>query len=469
MKLLSIRWKLTLWYTAVLAAVLAAFSAAVYVFLRHELLQRVDEGLTEEVSDVLSEVRRANDSQGLHRWLDRRFAQHAGFDFQITAADGSLFFANERLAAQSLPLPATISSTAACRTATVPGGGRHRVVAVTAQGPSGPLTVQVSRTLDPLERELSELLFALLVTGPLALAAAVGGGYFLARRALSPVQKITQTANEITAERLDRRVPRGNSGDELGALAATLNGMIERLERSFLEMQRFAADAAHELRTPLAIIRTEAEIALRSPRSAQEYCRVLESTLEETVRLARIADRLLFLCRQDAGLDTAGREEVNAQALVAEAVGNMQWVAEAKEISLSLARNEDCQLLADPSQLLRVLYNLLDNAIKFTPAGGSIEVSSKHVDGRLVIRVTDSGFGIPQEHLPHVFDRFYHVDPARTAGGGAGLGLAICQSIVKSHGGSISVESQVGLGSVFGVSLPLVARSAPRPGAFEDR
>src|SRR5262249_2913336 len=196
------------------------------------------------------------------------------------------------------------------------GGRGWRVAGVRVHGPGDPLTVQVARSLTSFEHESRELLLTFLVTGPLTLLAAVGGGYFLARRALAPVDQITATANQITADRLSQRIQIDNAHDELGALGHTLNRMIERLEHSFTEMQRFTADAAHELRTPLAVMRTEAEVALRSRRSADEYERVLGNLLEEANRLGHLAERLLFLCRQDAGLHNVPPQQFSVDDLI---------------------------------------------------------------------------------------------------------------------------------------------------------
>lgn len=456
MRRLSIRWKLTLWYGTVLAVVLAGFGAAVYFTMRHQMRERVDQGLAEELADVLSEVRRARDERGLAEWLDRRFAHHEGFDFQITRPGGDRFFANQRLGDTVLPAPEGGAPPSPTFRDISLGGRRWRVVAVGARGPTDLLTVQVARSLESFEHESGELLFTLLLTGPLALLAAVGGGYFLARRALAPVDRITATANEITADRLSRRVEVANPDDELGALAQTLNRMIERLERSFAEMQRFTADAAHELRTPLAVIRNEAEVALRMRRSPEAYTQVLENLLEEVSRLSQMAERLLFLSRQDAGLHPSTREEAAADELLREVAATMQLVASEKGVELSVGPNAVCRLVTDPRQLRRVLYNLLDNAIKYTPVGGSVVLTGAVEGGNWSVTVTDTGVGISAEHLPHVFERFYRADPARSEdGSGVGLGLAICRSIVNGLGGRITVTSTLGQGTTLRVELPL--------------
>jgi two-component system heavy metal sensor histidine kinase CusS len=454
---LSIRWKLTLWYGAVLAAVLAAFSTVVFLTMRHQLLGRVDQGLTEELADVLFEVHRASDDPGLAEWLERRFARHEGFDFQVTRPGGERFFVNQRLGDTALPIPKdSLAQTPSFEVVTLKDGRRWRIVGVKVQGPSSPLIVQVARSLASFDQECRELLFTFVVTGPLTLLVAVGGGYFLARRALAPVEQITRTADEITADRLNRRVEVPNPRDEMGGLAGTLNRMIGRLERSFAEMQRFTADAAHELRTPLAVLRNEIEVALRAPRSPEEYGRVLENLLEEVNRLSLVAEQLLFLCRQDAGLHPAAQDEVAAEVLLQEVVGNMRLVAEEKGVGLDLKENDPCSLVTDPRQLRRVLYNLLDNAIKYTGPVGRVTVSGMTRDRVWSVTIADTGVGIPPEHLPHVFERFYRVDAARSGdGNGAGLGLAICQSIMTALGGAITLQSAVCHGTNVRVEVPV--------------
>lgn len=457
MRRLNIRWKLTLWYGGVLAVVLVAFSATIFLTMRYQLLERTDQGLAEELADVRHEVKRAENPTTLHEWLDRRFARHEGFDFQITKPSGERFFVNTRLADKTLPVPEEVGGEDGPRYETVElaGRGRWRIVSERVPGPEGPLRVQVARSLASYDHELRELLTAFLLTGPLTLLLAVAGGYFLARRALAPVQRMTETADQITADRLSQRVEVANPHDELGALGQTLNRMIGRLERSFAEMQQFTADAAHELRTPLAVIRNEAEVALRSPRSPDEYCHVIGDMLEETNRLSGIADQLLFLCRNDAGLNPPVREEVKADELLAEVVGNMRMVAEAKGVVLTLADNPSVQMSSDSRQLRRVFYNLLDNAIKYTGSGGRVTVKGTVAADRWLVSVSDTGPGIAPEHLPRIFDRFYRVDPSRTGDGdGAGLGLAICQSIIKGLGGRIKVDSALGQGTTLVVELP---------------
>jgi heavy metal sensor kinase len=454
MRRLNIRWTLTLWYGGVLAAVLIVFSAVVFLVMRQQLLQRIDQGLSEELADVRHEIERAKSSTSLLEWLERRFGRHEGFDFQITRPSGGRYFVSARFADKQLPGPRDWNSSGVAFENVALGAGRWRVVCEEVKGPDGILTVQVARSLAAFDNESSTLLLTFFMTGPLTLLFVVGGGYFLARRALAPVQSMTQSANQISADRLSQRIDVENPDDELGALAQTLNRMIERLERSFAEMQRFTADAAHELRTPLAVIRNEAEVALRVSRTPDEYSHVLGNLLEETNRLSHMADQLLFLCRQDAGLLAGKQDRVNIDTLLRDVIANMQLVADAKAVALSLTADCNCDVRGDASQLRRVFYNLLDNAIKYTDSGGTVAVAATAARGAVSVSIKDSGIGIPAEHLPRIFDRFYRVDPARAGEAGAGLGLSICQSIIASHDGTIVVESRLQKGTMVCVTLP---------------
>jgi heavy metal sensor kinase len=320
------------------------------------------------------------------------------------------------------------------------------------------LTIQVARPLEELDHESGELMLALLLAGPLTLLVAVSGGYFLARRALAPVNLLRRRTNEITADRLDRRLPVSNPADELGLLAGTINEMIARLERSFAEVRRFTADASHELRTPLAVIRSEAEIALGRASASPEQQARLGSILEECDRLGRLTDQLLSLAREDAGVSRQTRERLDLAALAAGTVETMRPLAEAEGVRLHVGGSASVWVEGDEARLRQVFFNLLDNAIKYTPKGGEVDVCVESVDGRAVATVHDTGEGIAAEHLPRVFDRFYRVDKARSRErGGTGLGLSIVRSVVAAHGGSIELDSAPGRGTTARVHLPLEA------------
>lgn len=457
MRGLSIRWALTLWYGGVLAAVLAVFGTTIYLVMRHQLLERVDGGLSEELADVLGEVRRAGDRHGMLRWLNRRFAGHEGFDFQITDDGGQRVFANPRLADHRLSAPEfdRSSDQPLYRTGSLPDRGRYRIVSAVSNGPDGPLVVQVARSLNAVDHELAELLTVLTAMGPLVVGLALTGGYFLARRALMPVDRMTIAANAIDARRLDQRLDVVKPTDELGRLAQTLNGMLDRLEHSFREMQRFTADASHELRTPLAVIRAESEIALGKSLADPEKQELLGSILEECQRLTWITDQLLTLSREDAGIIRNPRETIDLSKLATEVTETMRPLAEGKEQRLHAIVNGHGIVRGDPVRLRHVVYNLLDNAIKYTPEGGSIQLTVAPADRRVRLVVEDTGIGISPEDVPHIFERFYRADKARTrAAGGIGLGLSIVESIVAAHGGSVGVRSAPGEGTCFTVEIP---------------
>jgi heavy metal sensor kinase len=451
-----------MWYGVVLAAALAAFGAAVYLAMGHVLRARVESGMRMESVEVEEEVARTGDRSLVGVALGRRFARHPGYDVQVSTPGGEPLFRSDRIRDEGLPGPLSFDA----RRDNYEGyrrgqAGRFRLLSRSIPGPGGPLVLQVAVASEGDDRELGELLAALLIAGPLALALALGGGYLLARKALAPVERMAAEADQITATRLDRRLDVPNPDDELGRLASTLNGMIARLERSFDEIRRFTADAAHELRTPLAVMRNAAEVALRSPRDPGHYRRVLGDVLEEVERLTRLAEQLLFLCREDAGLVPLASGKVRLDDVARETAEHMGAVAEAKGVTLTCDGLAPATVRGDEDQIRRLLFNLLDNAIKFTPTGGAVVVRLRRRDGVARTEIADTGVGIPAEHLPHVFERFYRVDPARgREAEGVGLGLSICRSIAEAHGGAIRVESAVGRGTSAILSLPACTAEA---------
>ncbi len=469
MRQVSIRWRLTLWYGAVLSLILIAFSTAVYLMMRHDLLSLTDAALAEELADFSGDVGRCRSPEEAPEELALRYSSHEGYEFQVTALSGQPIFRSDRLSPTELPVPERIGwhDQASFANAALAHLGRMRTTVRIVPGPTGPVVVQAAVSLAPTDHALRELLAVLLSVGPLALAGTLGGGYVLARQALAPVDRMAATAAEITAARLDRRVDAANDGDELGRLAHTFNDMIARLQRSFEQVRQFTADAAHELRTPLAMMRTEAEVALRSPREPVNDGRVLESLLEEIERLTRLVTQLLFLCREDAGLGTGAVQAVRLDGIIRDAADHMQVAARDKGLRLEVVDPTPCWVQGSADRLRQLLFNLLDNAIKFTPPGGTVTIGCDTPNGRAIIVVADTGTGIPPEHVPRIFDRFYRVDPARAGEtDGTGLGLAICRSIAEAHHGDLRLESDPGRGTRVTLTLPThmqaVAASAER-------
>jgi heavy metal sensor kinase len=281
------------------------------------------------------------------------------------------------------------------------------------------------------------------------------GGYWISRRALAPVDEIARTARSISADNLSKRLAVPLSGDELQRLSETLNEMIARLESAFSKIVRFTADASHELRTPLAVMRTTAEVALRGPQADGEHREALEQIVAEIQRTSHLVDNLLLIANADAGYGRPNKARVNLADAVAEACTEGAALARAKSIVLqSRLPDEPVWVHGDVHALRRLFLILLDNAVKYTPAGGRCEVCVGARDGFVIGTVSDTGIGIASEDLPHIFDRFYRVDRARSrALGGTGLGLAIGRWIAEAHDGSITVESALDRGSVFEVRL----------------
>jgi heavy metal sensor kinase len=291
---------------------------------------------------------------------------------------------------------------------------------------------------------------------PLALALAGGGGWFLAHRALRPVDRMTQAARQIGASQLHARIELTGANDELDRLAETLNEMLTRLEAAFTEMRQFTADASHELQTPLTILRGEVEIALRAERSPEEYVRVMKSALEEIERISLLVEGLLLLARSDAGVLKMDLKPLDPMALVEDVLGRLGPLARARSVALSLGSMEPMEMRGDLVHLRRLLFNLVDNAIKYTPEGGTVRVSVERRGEWAMLAVEDTGIGVAHEEQHKVFQRFYRSAEARSgAEGGSGLGLAIVKSIAEAHGGRAEVESAPGRGSTFKVYLPL--------------
>lgn len=466
----SIRWRLTLWYGAVLAAVLLFFGASVYLVMVRLLQFRTDKGLEAQMAVIEDQIRRAPTPEVLRERLTWQFAIHPVYEMQVTENGDTTWLRSERIVDAGLPLAGEPipSGTAVYHDLTVAGVGRCRVLSKAIATPYASLLVQVGLSLEMNEKNLGQLREVLLLTGPPLVLFALGCGYLLARKALAPVERLAVEADQITATRLDLRLETPNPEDELGRLARTLNGMIGRLERSFGEIQRFTADAAHELRTPLAALRSEAEVTLRMDREPAEYRRALESMLEEVEHMTRMTEKLLFLCREDAGAKAAF-EDLRLDALARGVAENSRASAEAAGHELVLVDSlAPCVVHGDRDQLRRLLYNLIDNAVKYTPAGGTIRVGLACHNGRAELSVEDTGIGIAPEHLPNIFKRFYRVDSARPRQSSAtGLGLAISLSIAKAHEGALQVESHLGRGTRITLSLPAtsleIQRRIPAP------
>jgi len=339
--------------------------------------------------------------------------------------------------------------------------------------------IQVASSLEQVEDFLNTLFIILIIAVPSALMVASLGGQFLANKALSPVDQITQTARLITSKNLNQRIKPLKVKDEISRLIETFNEMISRLDHSFGQIRQFGTDASHELKTPLTILKGEVEVALRKERAPQEYEQILRSNLEEVNRMSQIVDDLLFLAKADIGEVRLNKEEIQLSEILKEVAEQMRFLSHSKNIRIGTSNlDQDVHILGDALRIRELFINLIENGIKYTEGGGSIHIglsnnsfspqnspSSGNAEERLEfvkVVVSDTGIGIGSEDQERIFDRFYRVDKARSREqGGSGLGLSICKWIAEAHQGEIYVESEVGKGSSFVVKLPLYPSSHP--------
>ena len=466
---LPVRARLTAWYVLLLAVILATLGSFLLLRLRADLVAEVDEGLDSQAAAVLA------DDDGLAVISGRRVAGLPPGDTaaQLVSATGEVRDrAGPAAPARSLLTPAMLRRVLAghqlrAEVRTGPGRARYRVLALRRTGRGAPTALVVAAPLAELDRSVDRLRLLLLVAGPVALALAGGGGWLLARAALRPVDRMTEEAGTIGADRLGDRVSVPDAADELARLAVTLNGMLDRIEHGVVEQRRFVADASHELRTPLAVMRAELEVALRDHDPAADAREVLGSTAEEVARMSKIVDDMLTLAHRDENRLELLLEPVDLGEVATRVAVQLRPLAEEGGIRLDVEAPHGAAVVADQTRITQVVMNLVDNAVKYTGAGGSVQVRVWEEADGAGLAVTDTGPGIAPEHLPQVFDRFYRLDRARTrARGGSGLGLAICRELVEAHGGRIWAESAPGAGSTFALSLPvqpptMASRPAP--------
>jgi len=459
----SLRTRLTLWYSAILLAILVTISVLSYSWLRLGLLQDLDASLltvAQVVRDTGSPERAASDQEAFLRGL----LGPELFDkfFQLRDPDGRPREAPMPRQPAALPLSPT------ARARADRGLNTFETVAVSDE-PARILTMPIVRDgrvveivqVGMLQRRaratLDRYVDTLTVLIPLGVGLAALGGAVIARVALRPLDRMTRTARRISAEDLSERVERPRTSDELDRLAETMNDMLARLEQAFAQSRRFAADAAHELRTPLAALRGTVEVGLRGSRSPDEYRHVLASSLEEVERLIRLTEDLLLFSRSLAGPEP-GRVLVDLEPLLLEVFDVGARLGQSAGVGVRIDTATAAVVRGDPAALRRALLNLLENAVKYTPRGGKVELALTTGDGIAALTVSDTGIGVDAADAERIFEPFVRLDAARSRDtGGAGLGLAIARSIVTAQGGTLSVESRPGAGSRFTIQLPLAS------------
>jgi heavy metal sensor kinase len=459
MMTLPIRLRLTAWYFGILALVLSAFGISAYLAMRHSIRQTVDEELQIRAEGVHQLIVRNIQKGAAEGDLQEGLREHTelrqgGALLQVSDEKGNWIYRSPVMSDYGVPRPATVPRRATEFTGKdVPLRIWTQKVSVGGQS----YLIQSAFEMDDFYEALNHFALLLFISIPTLLVCAAAGGYWMSTRALAPVDQITQTARSISAQNLSSRLVVPKTGDELQRLSETLNGMLGRLEAAFKKITQFTADASHELRTPVAVMRTRAELSLRKARTAEEYREVIAEVLAELEITSGLIEQLMFLARADSGAETLHFSATNLAEVLREACHQGSALAEAKQIAFQEEiPGGSMWIQGDAGSLRRLFLILIDNAVKYTPATGKVEVSLRQNDGYAVTEVTDNGIGITETDLPNVFERFYRADKARTReSGGVGLGLSIGRWITEVHAGTIKVQSSPGRGSIFQIRLPL--------------
>ena len=469
---LTLRSRLTAAFALVFGAMLLAYALAVYLLIRDRFAAELDHRLDQELE--IAERSIARDAGGRLAWRRVHGPEHEEDQrgegqrlrnvswLDVWRADGTLALRRQDAATDSGETPVLPLDTAwtGLRSLELPGEVHLRLLQRRVSLEDEMLLMRAALREDDFARGLVVVLWVMAGGLPLALLAAAAGAYWLAGRGLAPIHRMAEEAEAIHAGRLDARLPVANPFDEPGRLAVAFNALLARLEAAFGELGRFTADASHELRTPLTVIRSVGEVGLREPHSEAEYRNIIGTMLEEVDRLTLLTTMLLELTRAEGRRTATKRESIDLRELIRDAAGFLGVLAEEGRVRIDLdLPDSPVPVSGDWTMLRQAVVNLLDNAIKHSPPDAVVALACRTHADLAEITVADQGPGIPAEHLPHVFDRFYRVDAARgrqdgDRRGGFGLGLAIARWAVEAHGGRIAAESNPGQGSVFRIALP---------------
>jgi heavy metal sensor kinase len=464
-RLRSVRSVLTFWYALVLVAAFTLFGYGVFVYLRQLQEVELEQNLSEEVDWIsrLMDLERSNVPGGasisrLSADIERRIFDHfmanpRNYIVILTSGSGGILFQSPASGIQILPGADIPPDRTILKSLPSSDGGFIRVAARRVD----PFVIHVAYTEQVTQAVLEHLLSIFLILAPIVLFVSVAGGWFLSGMVLRPIRQISQLALKITAQNLDQQIPPRKVNDELGELITTINGMIKRLRASFDQMREFSVNVAHELKTPLTILKGESELALAKPISRAAGEKLATTYLEETVRMSRLVEDLLMLAKADAGQLVLQDDNVPMANLVLDLFEDAQILCATKELQVVLDANDQAMVRGDTHRLRQLFRAILSNAVQYTDPGGKIHMRSKVGDHDLLVEIEDTGIGIPPESMEKIFQRFYRVEDARDhARGGSGLGLAIAKWIAEVHHGSISVRSTPGTGSCFTVRLPLL-------------
>ena len=448
----SVRVQLTLWYVAAMILVLAVYAAAILVYVSRSASASLVQQLRGDFQFAAAMIEQT--PEGGITWSYEEGDDQDRPWVQVWSQDGQLLYRNDEAVKQPVPdrnlLSLPDDAVVTIRTADVP----LRVLTRRGRIASRPVIIQVARSEEAMRQQLRDLVLILLLGFPLAVATAGLGGYAVARRALAPIERMTDRAQTITADRLSDRLPVANPDNELGRLATVFNATLGRLEGSFDQMRRFTADVSHELRTPLTAIRSVGEVGLRGRRDETTYRTIIGSMLEEVDRLAGLVDRLLTLSRTETGQAKLSLEGVGLEELAQAVVADLAVLAEEKSQPVVIESRGAPRALGDRVMLRQAVINLVDNAIKFSAPGSRIVIRVFELSGRVIMEVVDAGPGIPTTVRAHIFDRFFRAPAASDEVHGTGLGLSIAKSAVELVGGTLTLQHSTEDGSTFRISLP---------------
>lgn len=461
----SIRFRLIIWYAGLLGLLFIFLSTAGYFGFSHYLRQSLEKTLAKRAKQIGLTLLEQNDDASIVDDINKHYAPEINDRFlRITREDGKPIYISGlpkdgSFDPSHLPLLGSFVEQPFLRSENTLGSGRLIVYTLPFKASDErKFLVEVGVSSKQIDEPLHGLLVTLALGLPIVITIAIGGGYLLIRRSLLLVDEIAQTAERITIGNLNERLPIAKTGDELERLSVSLNNMINHLAEMHQHINRFSADASHELRTPLTILQCDLEAIMQKRNLSPEVSEAIGSAMAETQRLAKIVDGLLAVARLDAGEAIIELTRLDIASLTLTVVEQMRLLAEDKDIELTCDANERVMIEGDSGRLKQIVVNLLDNAIKYTPSGGSIKVIVTTDNGKAILKVLDTGMGISADALPHIFERFYRADKARSRElGGAGLGLSIVKSICAAHSGHIEVQSTEGQSTCFQITLPLVS------------
>jgi len=457
MKSPPLRVRLTAWYSLILALSIGVSGSIAYFAMSHSINAAIDVGLHHRLDGIRAIIARIA-PQGKDAIVDELDEYDEGQGGRglvtVTYDDGSVLYASAGMA--SLNMPNQRGRETEPFYAKL-HGEEFRVLREPINVAGKTYDIEVATYTEDFNRATDRFQNVLYSIAPAFLLLAAFGGYWISRRALAPVEKIIGDARRIGVTSLSERLTVSRTGDELERLADTLNEMLARLEASFQRVIQFTADASHELRTPISVMRTNAEITLRRPRTESEYREALSQILGETESLSRLVEQLLDLARADSGAAALAMTRTNVSEALQRSFRQAQVLAEQKGLKITAQLPEQPMWVqGDAAALERLFLIFLENAVKYTPSGGHVDLRLKSQDNFVITEVRDSGIGIAADNIPHIFERFYQADPSRSREtGGRGLGLAIGRWIAQTHGGDIAVESEVGKGSTFQIRLLL--------------